>query len=407
MRSSKVLAAVLSLTLAAGAAMPINSYVPSVALTASAEESSTVETDELVFEIFADHAEVIRVNDEKMTKCTVPAAVNKLPVTRIAQNAFFFSPDLQEVTLPASVTAIGDQAFSWCTKLKSIKVDAASKDFTEVDGILFSKSKDTLVSYPAGKEGKSYTVPDSVKKLASFAFMRSQNLEAVTVPESVTYIGQEAFCTNIKLRSVTILNPDCEFEITSFICNGMDENFISHYYGTVTGYEGSTTELMSAENNYEFIGIPNPYTTTTTTTMTTTTTTTTTTATAAASTTGKTTASTAPSASTTGKTTASTTATGTPVTTTTTAPAAQYKLGDVNSDGKINASDATAVLQYYARTATGKDGGLNKEQQTAADVNKDGKINSVDATIILSYYAYCGTAKDKAMPFEEYLKAAK
>ena len=49
MKSTKLLAAVLSLTVAAGASVPIGSYVPKHSLTASAEsEGSTVNTDELV-----------------------------------------------------------------------------------------------------------------------------------------------------------------------------------------------------------------------------------------------------------------------------------------------------------------------------------------------------------------------
>ena len=483
MRASKIIAAVLSLTLVAGASVPFGSYVPGCSLTAVAEDK-TAETDDLAFTVFSDHAEVSGINKEGLTKCTIPSSVGGVPVTGIAENAFYFADKLQEITIPASVTYIGDTAFSWCLKLTAIKVDSSNKNFADINGVLFNKAKDTIISYPAGKTDKTYTTPDSVKEIDSFAFLLSQNLEAVTVSKAVSYIGQEAFCSSPNLKSVTILNPDCEFEISCFICNGKDDKGFSYYHGTITGYEESTAEKLAADNNYKFVAIPRPVTTTTTTTTTTSTTTTTTkattttstaattakpattTSTAAttakpatttstattttakpattttkvttttakpATTTTKVTTTTAKPATTTTKattttakpattTTKATTTTAKPATTTTkvttvittsvpatttTAPVTQlkYKLGDVDNDGRINASDASYVLQYYALHSTGKDGGFSKEQQAAADVDKDGSINAIDASIILSYYAYCGTTKDKAMTFEEYIKA--
>ena len=85
------------------------------------------------------------------------------------------------------------------------------------------------------------------------------------------------------------------------------------------------------------------------------------------------------------------------------ADAADYTLGDVNSDGRIDAVDASSVLSYYSMISTNKDGGFNETQKLAADVNNDGAINAVDASCILSYYAYVSTAKDKVVSLEEYL----
>ena len=408
MKSTKLLAALLSLTVAAGASVPMGSYVPKHSLTASAEsEGSTVNTDELVFKVYADHAEVSGVSNNDLVKCTIPSTVNKVPVTAIAENAFYFSEKLSEVTIPASVSAIGDNAFSWCTDLRAIKVDSANKNFTDVDGVLFSKSKDTIIVYPAGKEGKTYEIADSVKKIASFAFYMSRYIESVKVPKSVAYIGQEAFCTCPKLTSVTILDPECEFEYISFICNGKDDKGFSYFNGTLYGYSGSTTEEIAEENNIKFVALDTPAPVTTTTTSTTTTATTTKAATTSTSTTTKaattSTSTTTKAAATTS--TATTTKAATTSTATTTTPAKNdYKLGDVDHDGNVNAADASAVLQHYAATSTGKKGSFTKEQLIIADVNKDGDVNAIDASHILSYYAYRGvTHGDKVMTIEEFI----
>ncbi len=59
-------------------------------------------------------------------------------------------------------------------------------------------------------------------------------------------------------------------------------------------------------------------------------------------------------------------------------PAVVY--GDVNMDGKINVSDATALLKYLANWG-------NSVDLAAADCNGDGKINVSDVTTLLKYLA--------------------
>lgn len=56
------------------------------------------------------------------------------------------------------------------------------------------------------------------------------------------------------------------------------------------------------------------------------------------------------------------------------------KIGDINTDGKINSADALFVLQSSMGVIT-----LTDTQKLLADVNEDGKINSTDALLILQY----------------------
>ena len=56
------------------------------------------------------------------------------------------------------------------------------------------------------------------------------------------------------------------------------------------------------------------------------------------------------------------------------------KIGDINTDGKINSADALLVLQSSMGVIT-----LTDTQKLLADVNEDGKINSTDALLILQY----------------------
>lgn len=59
-------------------------------------------------------------------------------------------------------------------------------------------------------------------------------------------------------------------------------------------------------------------------------------------------------------------------------PKPKYEQGDVNQDGKVNASDARLTLRYSAQLKE-----FTKEQLALADMNADGKVNAIDARLIL------------------------
>ena len=73
--------------------------------------------------------------------------------------------------------------------------------------------------------------------------------------------------------------------------------------------------------------------------------------------------------------------------------AANYQLGDVNFDERVNAIDASIVLHAYARYQTGEEP-LTPLQKYVADVNKDGFINAVDASEIMTYYSHLATTTE-------------
>ena len=111
---------------------------------------------------------VIEANTFKqsgLTSITIPANV-----TRICLDAFEQCDDLQSFAIPASVTYIDDNPFSGCGKLSVITVDEGNPNYKAVDGVLFSKDDKTLIAYPKGKEGTTYTIPASVTEIGRYAF---------------------------------------------------------------------------------------------------------------------------------------------------------------------------------------------------------------------------------------------
>lgn len=142
-------------------------------------------------------------------------AVKGYDVAGIGNNAFEDSLGLTAIVIPDTVKSIGDWAFKGCTQLSSpyipasvekiganafyscesieaFEVSEKNKSFTVVDGVLFSKDLSTIVAFPAGRGG-SYTVPDSVTKIADYAFAGCSLLQSVEIPAAVTDIGIGVF----------------------------------------------------------------------------------------------------------------------------------------------------------------------------------------------------------------------
>jgi hypothetical protein len=113
-------------------------------------------------------------------------------VTGIEASAFF-DADFTSVTIPSSVTTIGDRAFYSTDLLTSITVEEANQNYSSLDGVLFDKQKTSLISYPIGKTGTTYSIPSSVTSIEANAFNNGSSLNSVTIPSGTTSIGTYAF----------------------------------------------------------------------------------------------------------------------------------------------------------------------------------------------------------------------
>ena len=114
-------------------------------------------------------------------------------VTSIGLSAFDGYAPLTQVTIPASVTGIGVHPFCRCSALATIDVASENKNYSSVDGVLFSKDKKTLVCFPQGKGTDYYEIPQGVTTIDFVAFSVCKALTKVTIPESVTCIEDMAF----------------------------------------------------------------------------------------------------------------------------------------------------------------------------------------------------------------------
>ena len=122
-------------------------------------------------------------------------------VTSISQMAFTFCRGLGTITIPKSVTSIGNGAFAQCP-LVSIIVDEGNTHYDSRNNCnaLIETSSNTLL-----KGSNNTVIPNSVTSIADNAFYNS-DLTSIEIPNSVTSIGGRAFYQCTGLTSVTIGN---------------------------------------------------------------------------------------------------------------------------------------------------------------------------------------------------------
>jgi hypothetical protein len=139
-----------------------------------------------------------------LTSVTIPNSI-----TEIGSWAFQNCASLTRITISDSVKTIGRWAFSGCASLTNISVDQSNPNYSSENGVLFNKSKTTLIRYPEGRTEKIYSIPNRVATIDEQAFAGS-SLTNVTIPNSVTEIGRSAF------TSITIPNSVTWIEESAF-----------------------------------------------------------------------------------------------------------------------------------------------------------------------------------------------
>ena len=148
-------------------------------------------------------------------------------VTGIADNSFGGCIKVTSVSIPASITTLGEQVFLSCTGLKRITVDKDNNTLKDIDGVLFNKSGNKLISYP-NKHSVNYEIPEGTEELSPASFFLCNEIEAIKFPSTLKKIGMLAFGHCVKLREVTIPNNIVDLgDFAFYNCTGLEKAVIN------------------------------------------------------------------------------------------------------------------------------------------------------------------------------------
>jgi hypothetical protein len=128
-------------------------------------------------------------------------------VSSIGDLAFYGCTGLVSIMIGRGVVSIGDQAwsqvFDYCTSLTAINVDSLNSVYSSADGVLFNKTRTTIVRYPMGKTA-GYVIPSDVTQIGDSAFSSCARLTSVVISSLVWNIGDHAFAYCTSLTNVTM-----------------------------------------------------------------------------------------------------------------------------------------------------------------------------------------------------------
>jgi PKD repeat protein len=159
----------------------------------------------------------------------IPSMINGLPVTVIGA-AFENNNNVTSVTIPDSVTSIGDHAFDSCYNLTSVTI---GNSVTHIGEWAFSVCNLTNVTIPNSVTSigdgafndcpllTNVTIPNSITSIGGEMF-RYCGLTSIMIPQSVTSIGSSAFEYCDSLTSITIPNSVTSIGSSAFAdCTGL------------------------------------------------------------------------------------------------------------------------------------------------------------------------------------------
>jgi hypothetical protein len=96
----------------------------------------------------------------------------------------FTGCEIENLSIPASVTSIGFYAFTLCDNLKTIFVDSENQNYSTDGRSLFDKNQTFIYTY-AAQSGTSYQIPDKVTTIDYSAFYDT-SLTKISIPSSVS-----------------------------------------------------------------------------------------------------------------------------------------------------------------------------------------------------------------------------
>lgn len=153
------------------------------------------------------------------TSLIVPSVHNGKKVSNIAENAFRNDDSLVSITIPRTITSIGENAFKGCYRIvevcnrSSLDIEKGSEkhggialyarsiERRDLKGILYTNdagyqiyekdSKGVLLNYSG--QSRQVKIPVVVAEIAPYAFYNKSTISSVEIPESVKIIGEKAF----------------------------------------------------------------------------------------------------------------------------------------------------------------------------------------------------------------------
>ena len=176
-----------------------------------------------------------------VTDVIIPANINGVAVTKLADGIFRNNTKITSVTFDGSFENYDAKLFQGCTSLRSLVIsgvydkqlyylfgDSINKIPESFVEITFAENSNyvdgTIFKNEVANHTVTYVIPDGTTEITRNQFDGYMHLQAVYIPDSITNIGASAFNSCYKLTSITIPNGvTCIKENTFFNCEALTD----------------------------------------------------------------------------------------------------------------------------------------------------------------------------------------
>ena len=192
-------------------------------------------------------------NEVTVTKYSGPYSSPSLPktvkgktITAVGAEAFKNNTTLSAIYISGtSIKTIGDSAFYGCTKLNTISLPST---VTSIGQKAFYNTIATSITIPSsmtdiGEEAfygmfklEKVTIPSKVKTIGKYAFGFDSALTSVTIPNNVTSIGFASFYGCSKLSSLTIGTGLTSIGGSAFCNTALTSQYIPKTVTSISSY---------------------------------------------------------------------------------------------------------------------------------------------------------------------------
>lgn len=168
------------------------------------------------------------IGSSSFSACSNLKTINLNNIETIGNYAFVLCNSINKINIPKTIKSIGFNPFYGILHLDaSTFTIEENNNYIINDGVLFSKDKTKLISYPYGIKNTNYIIPSSVTILDNQCFAFNNSLASIELPTSVTKID-EAF---YGVTSPLVINYNGTIEEFNLI-NKEGSNGYSYYEGS-------------------------------------------------------------------------------------------------------------------------------------------------------------------------------
>jgi hypothetical protein len=173
-------------------------------VTASADQSGDWTYTISIDVTYSEHAKITKYSGSA-SAVAIPDTLGGYDVEQVTADAFAGCTNLNSITISEHIFSMGESAvssiFTECTALSNISVVSGNEIYSSQNGVLFDKTKETLIRCPVGKAG-NYVIPDSVISVYDWSFFNCANITGITFGRNVEGFGNYAFSGLSKLAAV-------------------------------------------------------------------------------------------------------------------------------------------------------------------------------------------------------------